>query len=418
MNSKYESLDNFFITNEIRINNFLSKIAFTVVPIYPALILFTLLGITPATNIPRLIILSVFTISLAIIFYISNKKDPSAPYNKHILCIFTIFLNFLISIEQGLQVSMIYVAAPLFACLYFDDAMTLRTLIIGFLAIIFSYAIRSTTIIDAYMRSSSRLAWGLAHGMGGAIEYLIFGATCYFLSKEIKKLIINVFNHRQNVRKIQGQTIVGFSNIVEAKEGINARNIKLTTEYLKLICYKLRENGLYTNFLTDTNIRLMTLAVPFHDIGKVTIPKEILNKTGKLTTEEYELIKYHPLESANFISQKLTVLNDAKLIKIAHDMALYHHERVDGAGYPFKLKGDAIPISAKIMSAADILDALLSKRAYKEAYSIDKALQIIKEIGGKSIDSDISKVLILCADEINYIRKGGSFDYEFDQFEQ
>lgn len=415
MNSKYESLDNFFITNEKTVNNFLAKTAFTVVPIYPLLVILTLLGITPHTSVLRLVLLSVFSFLLTIIFYISNKKNPSASYNKHILCFFTAFLIFLISIEQGLQVSMVYVVAPLFASLYFDEKFTLHTIIGGFFSIIFSYAIRAATIVDAYMRNPTRRIWGLAHATGGAIEYLIFTIICFFLSKEIKKLIINVFNHRQSVRKLQEQMIVGFSNIVEAKEGVNARNIKLTTEYLKLICYKLRENGLYTNFLTDSTIRLMTLAVPFHDIGKVAIPKEILNKTGKLTAEEYEIIKYHPLDSANFISQKLTVLNDAKLIKIAHEMALYHHERIDGTGYPFKIKGDSIPLSARIMAAADILDALLSKRAYKEAYSIDKALQIIKEIGGKSIDSDISQILLTCGDEINYIRNGGSLDYDFEQ---
>lgn len=412
MTSNYESLDEFFKNNEIRVNNFLSKAAFSIVPVYPIILMFTKSGFFPQTSILRLTLLTIISISLAIIFYISNKRNPGASYNKYILILFTNLMIFLLSIEQGLQVSIVYILAPICSCLYFNERFTIQTFIFCYLSLLLSYIIRSFIILDEFMMSPSRQVWRLTYTVGSTVEYIIFALVCFFISKEVKNLIINVFNHRQNVRQIQEQIIVGFGNIIEAKEGINARHIKLTTEYLKLICNKLKENGLYTDFLTDSNIKLMTIAVPFHDIGKVIIPPEILNKTEKLTPDEFSLIKYHPVDSADFISKKLSVLHDAELVHIAHDMALYHHERVDGNGYPYKLKGDSIPLSAKIMAGADILDTLLSKRAYKEAYSTEKALQIIKEISGKSLDKNIADALLSCADEINYIQKGGSLNYD------
>lgn len=411
MKSNYESLDEFFKNNEIQINNFLAKAAFSVIFVYPVILILTILKIFPQSSIFRLIILFIVTSTMSVVFYIANKKDPESSYNKKILLFFTNLIIFIISIEPGLQLSFMYILVPLCSSLYFDEKFTFQSILMSLFTLIVSYSIRSYIIPDEYLLLKNRTLWRLAYTAGGMIEYLIFCSACYFLSKEVKKLIINVYMHRQNVRNIQEQIIVGFSNIIEAKEGINARHIKLTTEYLRMISYKMKKNNMYTDFLTDQNIDLMVMSVPFHDIGKVTIPQNILNKTEKLTQEEFELIKYHPIASADFISKKLSVLNDPALIQIAHDMALYHHERIDGTGYPYKLKGNSIPLAARIMSAADILDTLLSKRAYKDAYSLEKAFAIINEISDKALDKDIVNVLLSCTDEVTYILRGGDISH-------
>lgn len=138
------------------------------------------------------------------------------------------------------------------------------------------------------------------------------------------------------------------------------------------------------------NMEMLRVGAILHDIGKVVIPKKILNKPGKLDSLEYEIIKTHPVEGLNLVT-----INNA----IVDQGILYHHEKVNGKGYPFGLKGDDIPLVAQIISIADVYEALVSDRPYRKAMSHERALDIIAENAGIMFNSDLVNVFL---EQVNF----------------
>lgn len=144
---------------------------------------------------------------------------------------------------------------------------------------------------------------------------------------------------------------------------------------------------------------------PSHDIGKVGIPDHILKKPGKLNSEEWQLMKTHPLIGANVFKGLREGLNvfDSEFFKLAEDVARYHHEKWDGSGYPYGLSGIQIPVSARIVAIADVFDALSSKRVYKEAFSFERAVEIIQQDAGTHFDPVLVDIFLANIDQIHEI---------------
>jgi HD-GYP domain-containing protein (c-di-GMP phosphodiesterase class II) len=128
------------------------------------------------------------------------------------------------------------------------------------------------------------------------------------------------------------------------------------------------------------------MSAPLHDVGKINISDTILNKPGKLTEEEYEIMKLHTVYGKEIMEKAITTVKGENYLKEARNMAAYHHERWDGKGYPEGLHGEVIPLSARIMAVADVFDALTSPRVYKPAFPLEKALQILEEGSGTQFD--------------------------------
>ena len=165
------------------------------------------------------------------------------------------------------------------------------------------------------------------------------------------------------------------SHIVEYRNGESGLHVLHITAITELLLKQLaRETDSYP--LTEETISLISSASALHDIGKISIPDEIINKPGKLTDEEYEIIKTHTVNGARMLTG-LPLHADEPLVKAAYAICRWHHERYDGSGYPDGLKGDSIPISAQVVALADVYDALTSDRCYKEAYSQQTALEMI-----------------------------------------
>lgn len=171
-----------------------------------------------------------------------------------------------------------------------------------------------------------------------------------------------------------------------------------------MICRQLVANGEYTQELTEDNIYLFQNAAFLHDIGKIHIPEGVLNKIGKFTDAEFELMKTHPVEGHKLL-EFLPQIGDGEFNKIAKQMCLWHHEKWNGTGYPNGLKEYEIPLCARIMAAADVLDALISQRLYKESMDVDSALVIFKTASGIHFEPVISKAVIDSRDKIIEIDK-------------
>ncbi len=146
-------------------------------------------------------------------------------------------------------------------------------------------------------------------------------------------------------------------------------------------------------------------SAPLHDVGKIKIPDRILNKPGKFTDEEYEIMKTHTTAGKQIMDSVISTVEGENYLMEARNMAAYHHERWDGKGYPENLSGEDIPLSARIMAVADVFDALSSPRVYKPAYSLEKSLEIIQEGNGSHFDPKCVEVFLESIDEIKGVLK-------------
>lgn len=147
----------------------------------------------------------------------------------------------------------------------------------------------------------------------------------------------------------------------------------------------------------------MYKAAPLHDIGKIKISDVVLNKPGKLTPEEFEVIKTHAESGGEIIEKTLTDIESDSYLKVAREMALYHHEKWNGTGYPYHLSGEDIPLCARIMAVVDVFDALTSKRVYKDAFPVEKAFRILEESSGSHFDPKIVGTFLAHKEEVTQV---------------
>lgn len=206
-------------------------------------------------------------------------------------------------------------------------------------------------------------------------------------------------NLSQEIVINQKKVIVSLASVVESRDQVTGNHIRNTAKYVEFLINKLMESNPFENELTLEYAQLVIQAAPLHDIGKIHIPDAILCKNGKLTDEEYNEMKKHPVYGFELLCNFANDEENEDYLRMAKDLCLYHHERYDGNGYPNHLKGEQIPLCGRIMAVADVLDALLSKRQYKEAYSFEKTLNILEEERGKQFDPVILDTLLNNWDE-------------------
>ena len=215
-------------------------------------------------------------------------------------------------------------------------------------------------------------------------------AAADFLKNQNSFLDAEVQKRTEEISAIQEVTISALASLAETRDSDTGNHIKRTQHYVKLLAQHLQKNPKFAPFLDDTMIKTLFMSAPLHDIGKVGIPDSILLKPGRFTPEEFEIMKTHTTLGAEAIARAEEDLGfEVKFLKIAKEITLYHQEKFDGSGYPEGLKGEQIPLSARIMAVADVYDALISKRVYKEPVSHEKGVAIMREGRGTHFDPDI-----------------------------
>jgi response regulator RpfG family c-di-GMP phosphodiesterase len=218
------------------------------------------------------------------------------------------------------------------------------------------------------------------------------------IDNQTRKLLETQENNLKLSREqqaIQQKIIYSLSNIIESRDQITGDHIHNTSDYVSFLTAKLREKGEFPDTLTPEYAELAIKAAPLHDVGKIKVSDAILCKPGRLTPEEFEKVKLHTIFGKNIMVDIIGDIQDSDYLEIATEMAFSHHERFDGeGGYPLHLKGDDIPLCARIMAVADVLDALLSKRHYKEAYSLEKTKEIMSAELGKQFDPVVLSALL------------------------
>ncbi|MBR3268352.1 MAG: HD domain-containing protein [Oscillospiraceae bacterium] len=236
-----------------------------------------------------------------------------------------------------------------------------------------------------------------------------YGLLLEDVSEQLKYLnLLNDYNDRlqtevsektRHIQKVQNSIITGMASVVESRDNSTGGHINRTSMVVRIFAEKLKEKE-DTLHLDARFLMNVAKAAPMHDIGKIAIADTVLRKPGIFTQEEYEIMKRHPSEGARILKNILREVDDEEFVNIALNVAHYHHEKWDGTGYPTHRSGEDIPVEARIMALADVFDALVSERCYKEAFPFETAFDMMEASLGTQFDPVLGKVFLECRDDL------------------
>lgn len=287
------------------------------------------------------------------------------------------------------------------SCLYYNMRLTVFIAVFDYIVMMVSLYFKGVSGFaegNPYVGSSPWYYFSRM-GLGFTMEYVF----AFIIAVNIVKRCEIAFSlsEQKNIDliKIQFEIMDFIPKVLESHELFTGHHVAHTVTYVDMIAKELRREGHYTDILDIETIWLYSKAANLHDIGKVHIPDNILNKPGKFTPEEFAMMKTHPEEGKKLI-EYLPNIENGEFNKIASQMAYYHHEKFDGTGYPNGIAGTDIPLCARIMTAADVLDALLSWRPYKERMDIEQVMKIFENGKGTHFEPCIADAVLSLKSEI------------------
>ena len=255
----------------------------------------------------------------------------------------------------------------------------------------------------------------------GAVDYIMRPITPAILLSRVQAHVVNagaaktmridnqylqleVAQQTRQIASLQEVTILALASLAETRDADTGNHLKRTQQYVELLCNYLSLQPRFEPYLSAERIRLVAMCAPLHDIGKVGVPDRILLNPGHYKPEEFEIMKTHPQLGLDAIAKaQASVENQDELFEVAKEIVYSHHEKWDGSGYPQGLRGDAIPLPARVMALADVYDALICRRVYKPDMAHEQALQIIVEGRGKHFDPDVVDAFVALGDEFQAI---------------
>ena len=288
---------------------------------------------------------------------------------------------------------------------WFDENMQYRSLdkseqwllwAVGIIMLIFTNEI-GLVLTNSYNIENKELSEQISlHMLGSCFEVFFMTAVIIILVFQGNK---QSFYHKK-VTGMQSGMITLMADIVENRDDNTGGHIKRTARYVEGIATELKRRGTYKDILTDEYMKDLVVAAPLHDIGKIHVPDAVLNKPGRLTDEEFAIMKAHTTTGENLLKHAKDELGEYGYLTMAVEMATYHHEWWNGKGYPYGISGTDIPLCARIMAVADVFDALISKRIYKDAMPLEKAYSIIREESGTHFEPEIVDAFFAVANDM------------------
>jgi putative two-component system response regulator len=231
----------------------------------------------------------------------------------------------------------------------------------------------------------------------GAVDFIAKPFSGTVLQNRIKTHlgIEDIIRERtESLKRLKDSIVHVLSNMVEIRDITTGKHIERTTRYIRLLLDGMREYGVHIGEINQWDTDMAVSSASLHDIGKIAVTDLILNKPGSLTKEEFEIIKTHAREGEKIIDSIMADAGDETFLQYAKLFAGYHHEHWDGTGYPYGLKGEDIPLQGRIMALADVYDALVSDRSYKQAFTHEESAGIILQSKGKQFDPQIVDVFL------------------------
>ncbi|MDR0293378.1 MAG: response regulator [Oscillospiraceae bacterium] len=205
------------------------------------------------------------------------------------------------------------------------------------------------------------------------------------------------------LERLKNGVISVLADMVESRDLTTGGHIERTAAYIKILVDAMTARGLHTEEVRGWDVEMVVSSARLHDVGKIAVSDLILGKPGKLTAEEFEKIKVHTTEGERIINQIVDRTGEEAFLRHAKLFAGYHHERWDGSGYPYKLQKEDIPLHGRMMAIADVYDALVSERPYKEAYSPETAERIIMSDAGKHFDPELAETFYAVRDQFKAV---------------
>lgn len=212
------------------------------------------------------------------------------------------------------------------------------------------------------------------------------------------KLYGIIKNNADHIHAIQEQMIVGMAKMVESRDSNTGGHIKRTSQVVSILVEEIKKLPRFN--YSDEFYNALIAAAPMHDLGKIAIDDQILRKPGKFSSEEFDVMKTHAEKGCAIVENLLSQIETPFFVEIAKNVACYHHERWDGSGYPFGISGEKIPFEARVMAVADVYDALVSKRCYKDSVSFDIAFEFIVNAMGTHFDPGLKECFVNCRDRL------------------
>ncbi len=250
---------------------------------------------------------------------------------------------------------------------------------------------------------------------GSVITFIVLSGACLLLQIRMPEIlltaiypvmmVVGIYTNFANPAMIRLQNnnaemVSAFATVVETRDGSTGGHIKRTREYVSIILHEMAKRREYRRYVTKDYRENVKNAAPLHDLGKIATPDEILLKPGKLSAEEFEIMKEHAAKGGEIIQKSFAHMDNVEFAKIAYEVARYHHEKWNGKGYPEGLVGTDIPLHARVMAIADVFDALSEKRCYRDAMPLEKCFQIIEEGAGSDFDPTLVEIFLRARDRI------------------
>ncbi len=396
----------FFNENIRSVNKVVEILLLTCAVVPVAFCILTLCGIWRVPH-SYSAVMFIYSVTCFLIAHWLNLSPKTQKIGMYTGIIFTALFVELLAVKNIIQVNITYAAVPFLSCLYFNKKITITSTITSFALMVFALFIRSKTVLTVMatdVQVHTPHTWFISTLVGYSIEFLFIFLIALTMAKRSHKAIELLHSQNQNLQNTQDMIIGFVASCLGSHDLFTGRHVQHTKHYVRIIASKLRELGYYRDVLTDENIHLYETAAFLHDIGKIHIPEGVLNKIGKFTEEDYKVMKTHPVEGKRLLEQ-LPKIGDGRFNQIAINMAFTHHEKWDGTGYPRGLKGEEIPLCGRIMAAADVMDALISKRLYKEPFTINEAINIFNESIEKQFEPCIVEATKACHAEIEELAR-------------
>ncbi|MBQ2669997.1 MAG: HD domain-containing protein [Clostridia bacterium] len=222
-------------------------------------------------------------------------------------------------------------------------------------------------------------------------------------TEESMQYVTDIQRKTETISKMQNGLIMVLADMVESRDKCTGDHVRKTAAYVQIIMEEMKARGIYEDRLTDQFIEDVKNAAPLHDIGKIYISDVVLNKPGKLTDEEFEIMRSHTTLGSTIIDRAIEIVPESGYLEEAKNLSEYHHEKWNGKGYPHGISGEDIPLSARIMAVADVFDALVSRRSYKEPFTFEKAVEIIREDAGTHFDPLVVEAFLGAEDRVREV---------------